>query len=290
MTVARCLRWTALALLVAAPAAADDITWLTMQFPPFYVREGAERGKGIADSVTRILQRHLTGYSHKEELAEPAAIMTRLKAGDHVCSAAYIRTPEREKVLEFSLPDLILPPNGITIRKDAVARVTGGKAPPLSLTQLLANPNLKVAVAVGRSYGALDSVLEKYKTSPHVYWRRGEDIYGSLFDMLMKGSVDYIIGYPYEALYVSKARGVEGQVVTLPVAELPDYTLAHVVCPKSDWGRKVIGEIDHALSLERPKPEYRDAIERWLDPSLQPEFRKQYQDRFLTTTTPAPTP
>ena len=138
-----------------------------------------------------------------------------------------------------------------------------------------------MAVAVGRSYGPLDAVLDKYKSSPHVYWRRGEDIYRSLFDMLMKGSVDYIVGYPYEALYMARERGVEGQVVTLPLVELPDYTLAHVVCPKNDWGRKVIVEIDRALQAERARPEYRDAIERWLDPSLQAEFRHQYQDRFL---------
>jgi len=277
----RALRCLLLASLVAAPAVADDLTWLTMEFPPFYIHSGAQKGQGIADEVTHILERHLSGYTFGEELAEPAAIMTRLKAGDHVCSAAYIRTPERERVLAFSLPDLILPPNGITVRKDAVARVSGGKPGPVSLAQLLANPNLRMAVAIGRSYGPLDGLLEKYKNSPHVYWRRGEDIYRSLFDMLMKGSVDYIVGYPYEAVYVARERNVEGQVVTLPLVELPEYTLAHVVCPKTDWGRKVIGEIDRALAQERTRAGYREAIERWLDPALHTEFRRQYQERFL---------
>ncbi|HEV8631695.1 MAG TPA: ABC transporter substrate-binding protein, partial [Thermoanaerobaculia bacterium] len=98
---------------------------------------------------------------------------------------------------------------------------------------------------------------------------------------LVKGSVDYVLGYPYEALYMAKQRGVAAQVVTLPLAEVPDYTLAHVVCPKTDWGRKVIAEINRALLEERPKPEYRQAIERWLDHELQADFRKQYQERFL---------
>jgi uncharacterized protein (TIGR02285 family) len=263
-------------------AAGGEITWLTMEFPPFYIHAGKDRGMGIADAVTHRLERHLAGYSHREELAEPATIMTRLKAGDHVCSAAYIRTPEREKVLEFSLPDLILPPNGVTVRRDAVSRITGGAPEPVSLARLLKNHDLRLAVAVGRSYGpTLDGLLERAKGSPHVYWRHGEDIYASLFDMLVKGSVDYVLGYPYEALYMARERGVEGQVVTLPLVELPDYTLAHVVCPRSDWGRKVIAEINRALLVERPKPEYRQAIERWLDAPLQEEFRRQYQARFL---------
>ncbi|HEV8237998.1 MAG TPA: TIGR02285 family protein [Thermoanaerobaculia bacterium] len=272
----------------AAPAGPDQITWLTMEFPPFFIHEGKDRGQGIADGVTHLLARHLDSHVHRQQLAEPATIMTRLKAGDHVCTAAYIRTAERERVLEYSLPDLILPPNGITTRKETVARLTGGAAGPVSLAKLLANHDLKLAVAVGRSYGpALDALLEHAKGSPHVYWRHGEDIYRSLFDMLMRGSVDYLIGYPYEARYVARLRGVEEQVVTLPVAELPDYTLAHVVCPKTPWGRGVIAEINRALAAERPRPEYRQAIERWIDPAMAAEFRRQYESKFLAA---APTP
>ena len=276
-------RLLAVAVLAATPVAADEITWLPMAFPPFYIAEGPDRGQGIADVVTRRLQAHLDGYVHREEVAEPAAIMARMKAGDRVCSAAYIRTPDRERVLAFSLPDLILPPNGITIRRDALPRFGGGG--PVSLERLLADRQLKVAVAVGRSYGpALDALLERHKSSPHVYWRRGDDIYGSLFDMLAKGSVDYVIGYPYEALYFARQRGIADQVVNLPVRELPDYTFAHVVCPKNAWGQQVIAEIDEALRQERGKPEYRQAIERWLDPGMLDEFRRQYEARFVGAT------
>lgn len=272
----------------AAPAGPDQITWLTMEFPPFFIHEGKDRGQGIADGVTHLLARHLQGHVHREQLAEPATIMTRLKAGDHVCTAAYIKTAERERVLEFSLPDLILPPNGITTRREMVPKLTGGAAGPVSLARLLQNRDLKLAVAVGRSYGpALDALLEHTKGSPHVYWRHGEDIYKSLFDMLMKGSVDYLIGYPYEARYVAGLSGAADQVVTLPLVELPDYTLAHVVCPKTPWGRGVIAEVNRALEAERPRPEYRQAIERWIDPAMVAEFRRQYDAKFLGSAAPA---
>jgi uncharacterized protein (TIGR02285 family) len=263
------------------PAAADEITWLTMEFPPFFIHEGSDKGQGIADGVTHILARHLKGHTHREELAEPATVMTRLKAGDHVCHAAYIKTADRQRVLEFSQPDLILPPNGVTTRRENVVRLTGGAAGPVSLAKLLQNHDLKLAVAVGRSYGpALDTLLERTRGSAHVYWRHGEDIYKSLFEMLMKGSVDYLVGYPYEARYVARLRGVEDQVVTLPLVEMPDYTLAHVVCPKTPWGRGVVAEVNRALAVERPRPEYRQAIERWLDPSMVTEFRRQYDAKF----------
>jgi uncharacterized protein (TIGR02285 family) len=278
------LALAAAVLLAAAPAAADEITWLTMEFPPFFIHEGKERGQGIADAVTHLLQRHLTGYTHREELAEPATIMTRMKAGDHVCTAAYIKTAERERVMEFSLPDLLLPPNGVTVKRENVARLTGGAPGAVSLAKLLANQNLRVPVAVGRSYGpTLDRLLERTKGSPHVYWRHGDDIYRGLFDMLMRGSVDYVIGYPYEALYVARERGVESQVVSLRLTELPDFTFAHVVCPRTAWGRGVIAQVNRALLVERPTREYRQAIERWLDDGLQAELRRQYESKFLAS-------
>ena len=153
----------------------------------------------------------------------------------------------------------------------------------MSLARLLEDRQLKVAVAVGRSYGpTLDALLERHKGSPHVYWRRGEDIYRGLFDMLSKGSVDYVIGYPYEALYMARQRGLAGRIVTLPLVEAPDYTFAHVVCPRNEWGQRVIAAVDAALEVERPLPEYRQAIERWLDATLLDEFRRQYATRFVT--------
>ena len=270
-----------LGLALVAPAAADEITWLEMKFPPFYIADGPDRSQGIADAVTRRLRTHLTGWEHQSEVAEPAAIMARMKAGDHVCSAAYIRTAEREKVMAFSTPDLILPPNGVTILRDDLARFGGGG--PVSLAKLLENRQLKVAVAVGRSYGpALDALLERHKSSPHVYWRRDADIYGALFDMLVKGSVDYVIGYPYEARYTAGQRGVGDRVVSLALTETPEYTFAHVVCPKNEWGQRVIAAVDAALRAERARPEYRQAIERWLDAGLLEEFRRQYDARFVS--------
>lgn len=269
-------------LFLASPVAGNEITWLTMRFPPFYIHGGEQKGQGIADRITAMLTRHLGDYSHREEAADPATIMARMKSGDRVCTAAYIRTPEREKVLHYSLPALILPPNSAIVRRESLPSFGGGG--PVSLARLLANRQLKAAVAVGRSYGpALDVLLEPHKSSAHVYWRRGEDIFPGLFEMLTKGSVDYVIGYPYEALYLSTQRGLGDRVVSVPFSESPDYTLAHVVCPKNEWGRQVITAVDRALRVERQRPEYRQAIERWLEPAQQDEFRRQYEQRFLTS-------
>ena len=270
-------------LCAQEPVNERQITWLTMDFPPFYIHEGSDRGGGIADRTAQMVEGKLAqrGYSHVEELSNPTDILARLRAGQHVCSSAYIRTPEREKFMAFSMPDLILPPNGITVRRAELARF--GSGGPVSLRALLARRDLKLAVALGRSYGTdLDALLAEHKGDPHVYWRKGEDIYASLLDMLARGSIDYVIGYPYEARYLADRKGIGEQIANLPLTESGGYTLAHIVCPANAWGRAVVADVDRALVELRPTDEYRGAIERWLDDGMKEEFRRQYQELFLT--------
>lgn len=281
MTRARCLLAVALLLAPATVSAQahQELTWLDMDFPPFFIHDGEQKGQGIADEVTSLLEREMEGWRHREEVATTAQILVRLKAGGQVCSAAYIRTPEREQAMVFSTPDLLLPPNGITVRRADLAKFGGGGA--VSLAALLENPSLRLGIAQGRSYGEpIDAILQRHKQDKHVYSRFGEDIYAGLLDLLQRGTVDYIIGYPYEAAYHARTKDIEDLVASLPVRENPELTRAHVVCPKTDWGRSTIAAIDPILEKARKTAEYRAFVERWLGPELRAAYREAYEAEF----------
>lgn len=260
---------------VGAQQDPKQITWLEMGFPPFYVPDGKDAGMGIADQVTRVLRERMPGWSHRSEAANPAEISARIRAGEQVCTAAYIRTPQREQYMEFSVPDLLLPPNGITIRREDLARFGGGQ--PASLATLLDNPALRLGVAQGRAYGdEIDALLQQHKKDRHVYSRFGEDVYGTLLDLLLRKGVDYIIGYPYEAAFHARQRGLEDSIVSLVVQENPTLTRAHVACPRTEWGRTTVAAIDRVLREVRPTAEYRGFVERWLGAELRQPYRDAY--------------
>jgi len=257
------------------------ITWLDFEFPPFYVHAGPDEGNGMGDYVVERLIAGLPDLHHRRQTASPTRILHEVSAGRRVCSAAYIRTPERERVMTFSIPDLLLPPNGITVRREALARF-GPSGTAVSLATLLGDESLRLGVAAGRSYGAgIDAALAAVEGQPQVYVRQGEDLYESLVQMLVRGRLDYVLGYPYEARYVARTLGLGDAIVNLPLVEAPDYTFAHVVCPKNDWGRALVGRIDAVLRRERPTDAYRAAIERWLDPDMLVAFRKAYADQIV---------
>lgn len=266
-------------LLVAAPGGAQEvrrIEWLDLEFPPFFIDQGPDRGQGIADRICDLIRQEMAGWTHTRTVSSLVDTMRRMRAGEQVCSGAMLKTEERERFLTFSIPDMLLPPNGITVRRADLEKFGGGGE--VSLARLLEAGELKLAVVQGRAYGPdVDPLLERYRSAGYVYSQVGTDIYTSIFGMLQQGSVDYIIGYPYEALYAARRAGVGGQVVSLPIAENRRPTLAHVICPKTAWGTAAIAEIDAAIRRLRGRAEYRQAIERWLDEGLRPDFERRYE-------------
>lgn len=275
----RCAVGFALSLTVlgsAQPLPGDEpstITWLTMDFPPFFIHRGEHAGEGIADGVTALIQGAMEEWSHRSELADTAEIAGRMRAGDRVCSAAYIRTPEREEIMVFSIPDLVLPPIGLVVRRSDLERFGGGE--PTSLDDLLADGSIRLGVARGRSYGSgIDEVLDRHRSSPSVYNRLGEDIFRSLLDLLDRESVDAVLGYPYEAYYVASTSS-KARIATVPLVESSAPVVAHVVCPKTPWGRRAIAAVDEAIREVKSRPEYRRAIVRWLGGELDPSYRRE---------------
>lgn len=264
---------------VAGQPDPKELTWLGMEFPPFFIAEGVDADKGIADEMVRMLRGKMPDWKHRSETASTAEIQLRIRAGEQVCSPAYIRTPEREQFMAFSLPDLLLPPNGITVRRADLARF--GDGGPVSLAALLKDSSLRLGVAKGRSYGeAIDAILLQHKQAKHVYSRFGDDIYASLFELLNRQGVDYILGYPYEAAFHARSRNLEGSFVSLPLQESPAMIEAHVACPKTPWGASVIAAIDAALRGLRGTAEHRALVERWIGPELRSDYRRAYEATF----------
>jgi uncharacterized protein (TIGR02285 family) len=236
----------------------------------------------MGDRIVELLIAGMPDLVHDRQTASPTRILRELELGRQVCSVAYLKTPERERVMTFSIPDLILPPNGVTVRRDSLSRFGGGGA--VSLATLLGDPSLRLGIADGRSYGdAIDPLLQARRGAPNLHVRQGEDLYPSLVQMLVRGRLDYVLGYPYEARYVASRFALGETIVNLPLVEAREHTFAYVVCPKTDWGRALIARVDALLRRERPSERYRGFIERWLDPAMLDAFRAVYRDTFLTT-------
>ena len=93
--------------------------------------------------------------------------------------------------------------------------------------------------------------------------------------MLFAGRVDYLMGYPIEAQYVAEKLGKRDELLFYPVAETEKkFTIGHVGCPDTEWGRQVIDNINRILRDYREDPAFVSFYENWLGDDTKQRYRE----------------
>jgi uncharacterized protein (TIGR02285 family) len=274
-------------LLPAISPAADSVTWMEADAPPFFIHSGKYKGQGYENVVTDILKENMPEYTHDTITANLARHFYNFEQGQKVCNVGLYRTPEREKILYFSLPSFFTLPTVLVIKKDRYADFGGSKTIHL---ETLLKKGMIIGRAIKRSYGKdVDAVLDKYQDQNSLFIFEEDEFSHNFFQMLQLGRLDAMISLPEEAMYQAEKLGIKDTIMTLTIAENQtgyDSWLSSVGCSKTEWGKKIIDKINSVLLTQRPTSRYREAYERWLEASSLENYRKLYKEVFLQTTTP----
>lgn len=272
------------------PSVDNQITWYYANFPPVTIPDGPLAGTGFYDRITQFVIQRLDGYEHESQVANFKRIINQIRLQEPVCCATLYKTPEREEYVTFSIPVVVVLPSGVVARKADREKLNAyiSEDQTIFLERVLQDGNFRVGVAKGRVYtGEIDDILDRYRPSFLVEERAGKDVFQGLFTMLLAGRVDLIIGYPTEAQFVGRTLEKEDQVIFFPVAEMSQtYTLGHVGCPKNEWGRKIIDQVNLILEAHRATPEFTGYYEQWLDSDTIPAYRRITQEVFAPGTSP----
>jgi len=229
----------------AADPSSDEntIIWFEATYPGYYIHEGKDTGNGVADNLGKFLRERLPEYNHKIDRANMKRIMLELQNGKHGIFLTLLKKPEREKFLQFSTLTSVKPSNGIITLKKNLPLFSNKTH--ISVAELLDNRNLRTGVMAGRSYGKwIDPFLEEHKGEPHIIVRYGKDGVIGLIEMMLRGRIDYLVGYPHEAYIIADDMGIGDRIVTMTVKGQPPLSYSYTACPKNEWGRKLIKRIN----------------------------------------------
>lgn len=252
--------------LLTAGLAAEDITWLRLDAPPYYILQGPLADRGIADRITRLLASALPEYDHRFVSDLPLSRIASLqKAGEKVALVTVLRSPEREEYLAFSLPTVINPPYALVTTAAKSSRF--GATENLSLRALLARPDVVIGVS-DRVYGEpIDSLLKAHSANPRLVRRMGTNVFTSLLQMVEANRVDFIIGSPYEVAFARSLTGAKNEIYTYGLEEVRDqYLLSYAAFPKTPWGLALRDKVNTVLVRQRKTDGYRALFTEWLDP------------------------
>ncbi len=263
----------AVAIAPAPVCAGDTLLWAVLDFPPFQILDGEHRNTGSFDGLLDLMIRQLPDLEHNVVAMSFARREEEIRQGSRLCTPGLFRTPAREKLLVFSRPALIHLDNRLVIRAARANLVDSGHA--VDLASLLANRELVGGVITDRSFAPnIDPLLQQHAQAPNVVMRSVKS--SQMFEMLMKGEIDYTILFPHEAAYLVRKLGRPDDIRTLPIAATPAYIFTHVACTRGEWGEGMITRIDRILQAQMRTPEYRALSERWYDESDKALIRRYY--------------
>jgi len=274
------------ALLFCLPlqaSAKDLITWHHPDFAPSHIVSGPDEGKGITDPMEFFLFDNLPMYKHKLVVSNFKRIISTMAAKQNACSGAILKTPEREKVVEYSVPHLLIHPVRIIIKKGHAKRFAAYKDAEgnYSLVKLLQDGVLSLGYSHGRSYSkALDPIIAKHASKANSVKTARRTILEGLLKMLGRERFDYTLGYAYEVIHFAKLDKDLGKFESLPLSEQKTLIDVYVGCSKTDWGRAAIKEINKVLLKARATKAYYGHYLNWLDPYTAAGYSAVVEERF----------
>jgi len=270
---------------VAPGFAQDTIQWLTIDFPPLFVVQGAFKGQGMADRSTALMQGLLPGNRHHNIKSNTKRALKALEKGGTCFNGAF-KSAQRDAVGQFGVLNLVIPAHHLVMRKSIYDQHFSGQQ-KVALEQMLKDDKFRFGYAAGRSYGQpLSNIIDKYKSNKQLVNYEGGNISGNLLGMLMKDRVDYIVEYPWVISYEMEMSNQDQKqnIAHVQIEELDDrqFLAAGFYCSQKDgFGERIMQHLVPALQKEMSTPRYRGFVERWLDEGSIPAYRQAYNDLLL---------
>lgn len=264
--------------LFFGPAHAEDdrpvVRWVVQDFPPVWILEGPKAGLGIGGRTLDYFTARMPEFRHERIAASFQRVMALLRESDGYCYSTALKTPEREREILFSTRIHQVFNNRVIVRGRDEQRFSNfvDEHGALRLEALLGEPSLRGAYSEARAYSPkMDEALANPPEGASLVKLARS---ANLTRLLMKGRVDYIFGYPWEARYVAQEDGQDPDaLMSFPVAGDSAYLSGHMACYDGPIGRSVIAAVNHIAAESGPHPPYQDYYLEWIDPHARAAFR-----------------
>lgn len=261
----------------------QELIFYEFDFPPFLISEGEFKGKGALNFLKDSFIEEFKDYDIKTFISNDRKVLSEMNKKPNIIFSAGLKTLDRQEIGLFSIPYLLLLPNGIIIDKSNYEKISPylNEIGEVKLEYLITESNLKGGISLERAYGGIiDEIIKKYKNSENLVPDYYEDFEKKIFEMKNK-DLDFVFGYPVEAEYFMKNAPNESQnIITLAIEGMPKYLLVYVIISKGAFGENMIKEINIFLEKIIKEKEFHERYEYWLDEENKKRYRSYIKQVF----------
>ena len=269
----------ALSFIFSSYSHGDSIKWLLSDWPPYQYQQGGQY-LGYSVDTLKVVLKYLAQHDHHFQISNYKRRHSKFKHKEKVCTFGISKNAEREEYMHFSIPAELYFPIQIFMRQDTYENL--GKPKLVSLEDLLRQNTGTLAITPGVIYSSeVDKLINDKNFKNSIFINRTKAISKNLYGMLLLGRVDFLLDWPPEGRYGLNLQKAEGQVVSVILKEASKMSLAYAACPKTEWGRKIILQINQALARAHKDSNYTHAYQTFLDPYLVDVYVGEFKRRIL---------
>ena len=258
--------------------AKEKITWMVLDWPPWMIIDGEDKGAGRFNHILDIAQKHLPEYEHVTERMNWARFWHEVENNNNLCYTFGLKSGKREKIAYYSAPHTIVLPNAIIMKKET-AELLGNPA-SYSIVKLLEEDTIQGYAEKNRSFtNKVDLLIKNHGNRFNL--TRVSETPESLIKMVIMGRIDYTIEYPIVATYYQEKLDAPGTLVSIPISEMDPFSYVYMNCTKNDWGKKVIDKWNATLKKIKPTAEFRSITEIGHTDEKELLLLRKYYDDFI---------
>ena len=273
-------------LLASSLSAKERIDWRVIDWPPFYIFHGEDRGSGVYDGLIDYFGDRLPEYEHHFVEMTTERIREQWKKGENVCHPSVIvDQPLNFRGFNDDGTAVISKVNSILLSHELILKASKANeiaSKPVDLEEVLSNKNLLGGVSTSRYNAGINKLVEKYSGQPHLLVK---PVYKTLNRMFASGRLDYVIEYSPVFNYL---RHKEKDKIKQPISYFPikmskadSFILVAVGCTDNEWGRKIIKKINVILTEESKKKDFLENRLRWYTESQRELLRDLYREFYF---------
>ncbi|MDT7516837.1 TIGR02285 family protein [Rhodoferax mekongensis] len=256
---------------------AEEITWLSSEFPPLATPANDYTDRGYMDVLLKQVQQALPQHRIQEQVLPWPRVLLLARSGGAYCTAIAAQTQEREAFLRFTPPYGYVYPVGVVARArdQDLFKPFLDKGGEIRLRDLLTQRDFRAGVAGSRTYGAkIDDMLKPLAQAGAeqlVQVHQGNST-KSLVSMLLKKRFDYTFAYPGEAVFYDSAVA---RLRFYPIAENSELLAGRFSCTKSPQTDQAFADLSKLATSLRDDASLLESYERWLPPYLLKPYRQR---------------
>ncbi|WP_421902586.1 transporter substrate-binding domain-containing protein [Maridesulfovibrio sp.] len=263
---------------VAKAQADSEIYWPYFNIPPLSISHEDGRFTGIGPELGTLLQAQMPEYGHRIIAASPLKIFQSVREGRHWILTGVLKNPIREKSLYYSeLPCRMTWTILAVLRKGDRKYLTSKDL--FRAEAALRDPKYRFGYVKGIDYGDLDSLVFNHVHSQALSFSSND--FEKLMELLTLKRIDFFFAGPLIADFILKDSKFSEQIEIVSCLEVPINPIyGYYAVPRTDWGRKVIAEIDSALESVIRSGEHKKLLQRWTPQQFREFFERDYKAGF----------